>query len=228
MPKPSDSIRCQCGAVPFMVDRSGRVRVALLTSRETQRWVIPKGWPMAKRSAAEAARREVREEAGLSGTIIDVKPVGHYVYKKRLAPNQAVTCKVAVFLLRVRRELGVWPERAQRVRAWFSPEVAATFVAEKGLAAILRGLTPNALNPSAKYPKGKRPKSMTSVISLESNTRNGIVCVDLTRRDHANLPNSAAALLPFCDLSGGGTDSAASQARTDWTHHRPVPGEQEL
>ena len=78
MPKPSVPIRRQCGAVPFMVDSSGRVRVALLTSRETQLWVIPKGWPMAKRSAAEAARREVREEAGLSGTIIDVKPVGHY------------------------------------------------------------------------------------------------------------------------------------------------------
>jgi 8-oxo-dGTP pyrophosphatase MutT (NUDIX family) len=128
-----------------MVDRAGRVRVALLTSRETQRWVIPKGWPMAKRSAAEAARREVREEAGLTGTIINVKPAGHYRYKKRLSPDKAVTCRVAVFLLRVRRELGAWPEREQRIRAWFSPDVAATLVAEKGLAAILRGLTPNVL-----------------------------------------------------------------------------------
>ena len=128
-----------------MVDRSGRVRVALLTSRETQRWVIPKGWPMAKRGAAEAARREVREEAGLSGTIINAKPVGHYVYKKRLSPDKAVICQVAVFLLRVRRELSVWPEREQRIRAWFSPDVAATLVVEKGLAAILRTLTPNAL-----------------------------------------------------------------------------------
>jgi 8-oxo-dGTP pyrophosphatase MutT (NUDIX family) len=168
--------------VPFMVDRSGRVRVALLTSRETQRWVIPKGWPMAKRSAAEAARREVREEAGLSGAIISAKPVGHYVYKKRLAPDQAVTCKVAVFLLRVRRELGVWPERQQRVRAWFSPEVAATLVAEKGLEAILRRLTPNALNPRPKNPKGKRPKTMTSVISPEGNTQNSVGCIELAGR----------------------------------------------
>ena len=164
-----------------MIDGSGRVRVALLTSRETQRWVIPKGWPMAKRSAAEAARREVHEEAGLSGTIINVKPVGHYVYKKLLTPDQAVTCKVAVFLLRVHRELGVWPERAQRIRAWFSLEVAATLVAETGLAAILRGLTPNALNPGAKNPKSKRPKIMTSVISPESNTQNSIGGLDLTR-----------------------------------------------
>jgi 8-oxo-dGTP pyrophosphatase MutT (NUDIX family) len=145
MSKSPSSIRRQYGAVPFMIDRAGRVRVALLTSRETQRWVIPKGWPMAKRSATEAARREVREEAGLTGTVINATPVGHYLYKKRLAPGKLVTCRVVVFLLRVRREFDVWPEREQRVRAWFSPEVAATLVAEKGLAAILRGLTPNAL-----------------------------------------------------------------------------------
>jgi len=145
MPKFAASTRRQCGAVPFTIDGAGRVRVALLTSRETQRWVIPKGWPMAKRSAAEAARREVREEAGLIGTIINAKPVGHYLYKKRLAPGKLVSCRVAVFLLRVRREFDMWPEREQRIRAWFSPEVAATLVAEKRLAAILRGLTPNAL-----------------------------------------------------------------------------------
>ena len=145
MPKSTAPTRRQYGAVPFTIDRAGRVRVALLTSRETRRWVIPKGWPMAKRSATEAACREVREEAGLTGTVINAKPVGHYLYKKRLAPGKLVTCRVAVFLLRVRREFDVWPEREQRVRAWFSPEVAATLVAEKRLAAILRGLTPNAL-----------------------------------------------------------------------------------
>ena len=100
---------------------------------------------MAKRSATEAARREVREEAGLTGTVMNTKPIGHYLYKKRLAPGKLVTCRVAVFLLRVRREFEVWPEREQRVRAWFSPEVAATLVAEKGLSAILRGLAQKAL-----------------------------------------------------------------------------------
>jgi 8-oxo-dGTP pyrophosphatase MutT (NUDIX family) len=139
MPKSTASTRRQYGAVPFTIDRAGRIRVALLTSRETRRWVIPKGWPMAKRRATEAACREVREEAGLTGTVINAKPVGHCLYKKRLAPGELVTCRVAVSLLRVRREYDVWPKREQRVRAWFSPEVAATLVAEKGLAAILGG-----------------------------------------------------------------------------------------
>lgn len=112
---------------------------------------------MAKHSAAEAARREVREEAGLIGTVINAKPAGHYVYRKRLTTGKAVTCRVAVFLLRVRQELGAWPEREQRVRAWFSPEVAASLVAEKGLAAILRGLTPDALLLASRARRGGDP-----------------------------------------------------------------------
>jgi 8-oxo-dGTP pyrophosphatase MutT (NUDIX family) len=150
MPKPRTSIRRQYGAIPYTIDSSGRVRVALLTSRETQRWVIPKGWPMAKRSATEAARREVLEEGGLVGTIANAKPIGHYRYNKRFAVGKVVSCRVAVFLLRVRRVLDVWPEQNQRLRAWFSPEIAAKLVSEKGLAAILLDLTPTVLRLARK------------------------------------------------------------------------------
>ena len=136
---------------------------------------------MAKRSAAEAARREAREEAGLTGTIINVKPAGHYVYKKRLSPDKAVTCQVAVFLLQVRRELSVWPEREQRVRAWFSPDVAATLVVEKGLAAILRTLTPNALILPRRA-GGESPRIMISAISCEGSMHDRSGCVDAARR----------------------------------------------
>jgi 8-oxo-dGTP pyrophosphatase MutT (NUDIX family) len=145
MHKPRPSLRRQYGAIPFTVDSSGRVRVVLLTSRETQRWVIPKGWPMAKRSATDAASREVVEEAGLAGTIINTKPIGHYRYNKQLSGGKVITCQVAVFLLRVRRVFDVWPEHNQRLRAWFSPEIAAKLVAEKGLSDILLGLTPTVL-----------------------------------------------------------------------------------
>ena len=48
-------------------------------------------------------------------------------------------------LLRVRRVLDVWPEQNQRLRAWFSPEIAANLVAEKGLSEILVELTPTVL-----------------------------------------------------------------------------------
>jgi 8-oxo-dGTP pyrophosphatase MutT (NUDIX family) len=132
-------IRRQYGAFPFSIDKGGRLRVMLLTSRETGRWIIPKGWPITGRKPAQAAVREVYEEAGLSGVVSRGGPVGHYRYSKRLATGKIVTCDVRVFLLHVRTELIDWPERNQRVRAWFSLEVATTLVADRGLAKLILG-----------------------------------------------------------------------------------------
>ena len=88
---------------------------------------------MAGRLPTQAALREAYEEAGVVGVIVRGSPVGHYRYQKRLSTGKSVTCKVAVFLLRVEAELTDWPERNQRVRAWFSLEVAATLVRERDL-----------------------------------------------------------------------------------------------
>ena len=124
-------IHRQYGTVPFAIDMEGRVRVMLLTSRQTGRWVIPKGWPIAGHKPTQAAIREAYEEGGLIGVISRGTPVGRYRYRKRLLTGKFVTCEVAVFLLRVRRELTDWPESDQRMRAWFSLEVAAKLVAAK-------------------------------------------------------------------------------------------------
>ena len=94
---------------------------------------------MAGRKPAQAAAREAYEEAGLIGLVSRGKPVGHYRYRKRLRTGKFVTCEVAVFLLRVGRELTDWPESDQRVRAWFSLEVAAKLVAERDLAKLILG-----------------------------------------------------------------------------------------
>ena len=91
---------------------------------------------MVGRKPTQAAARETYEEAGLIGVVSRGSPVGHYRYQKRLPTGKFVTCEVTVFLLRVRRELIEWPERDQRVRAWFSLEVAATLVAERNLAKL--------------------------------------------------------------------------------------------
>ena len=85
------------------------------------------------------AVREAYEEAGLIGVALRGSPVGHYRYQKRLSTGKFVTCEVAVFLLLVRRELCDWPERDQRVRAWFSLEMAAKLVAERKLAKLILG-----------------------------------------------------------------------------------------
>jgi 8-oxo-dGTP pyrophosphatase MutT (NUDIX family) len=108
----------------------------LLTSRETRRWVIPKGWPMKKRKPAEVARQEAYEEAGLIGHIVGKRPVGKFHYAKRLAKGE-VLCQVRVFLFRVERQLDDWPEKSQRETKWFEAEEAVDMVDEGGLAEII-------------------------------------------------------------------------------------------
>jgi hypothetical protein len=42
----------QSAALPFKYGEDGWPRVMLLTSRETKRWVIPKGWPTQRAGAS--------------------------------------------------------------------------------------------------------------------------------------------------------------------------------
>lgn len=124
------------------------MRVLLITSRDTGRWVIPKGWPMRRRTEAEAAAREAYEEAGVRG-IVALRSIGLYTYRKVLAPDRRVTCAVRVFPLEVRELLRKYPETGQRRSRWFSPLKAARRVAEPELAAIVRGFDPAAAPPAA-------------------------------------------------------------------------------
>lgn len=128
----------QCAAIPFrLVD--GRPQVMLVTSRETRRWIIPKGWAKKKLEMHAMAAREAYEEAGVIGAV-DSCPIGHYSYQKRMDDGQLVDCDVAVFLLNVERELPDWPERGERERLWMSPLQAANLVSEAEVGALLRGL----------------------------------------------------------------------------------------
>jgi len=138
-PPKSNGGNQQYAALPFRITEKG-IEVLLLTSRGTGRWIIPKGWPIRKLSPAEAAAREAYEEAGLEGIIQPSGPVGRYRYAKSTAPG-GLEIEVAVFLLRVDRQLDHWPEQAERETRWFSPEDAATLVAEPELAVLLLGLS---------------------------------------------------------------------------------------
>lgn len=132
----------QVATIPFTVRPDGRTQVLLLTSRETRRWVIPKGWPMHGMKPAETAAREAFEEAGVLGAIVGKRPVGTYHYSKRLAGGEEVLCAVDVFLLRVERQVEQWPEQGQRELRWVDPEQAAEMVLEGGLAELLRWTVP--------------------------------------------------------------------------------------
>jgi 8-oxo-dGTP pyrophosphatase MutT (NUDIX family) len=128
----------QAGAIPFRVEADG-LRVLLMTSLETGRWVIPKGGIEPGESAWRAAEREALEEAGVKG-IIHKTAIGSYTYGKRLRSGGIRPTIVEVFTLEVRKQLKKWPERGQRRLEWVTIPVAADLVEETGMVALLRRL----------------------------------------------------------------------------------------
>ncbi|RVU15783.1 NUDIX hydrolase [Methylobacterium oryzihabitans] len=130
--------RLQVGVLPTRPDpEGGGLQVLLITSRETRRWVIPKGWPMKGLKHPDAAAREAYEEAGLIGRV-DKRAIGSYFYDKRLKSRDTVLCQVQVYQLEVRKQLATWPERHERESRWFGVPEAAEAVTEAGLAALIR------------------------------------------------------------------------------------------
>ena len=121
----------QVAALPIRISDDGEINVLLVSSRETRRWVIPKGWPSKKMGDAKAAAREAREEAGVTGKVYR-KPVGFYRYRKVL-PESSRILDVAVYVLWVRKLRKSWVEQKERARIWATLEDAAKLVREPGL-----------------------------------------------------------------------------------------------
>lgn len=128
----------QVAAVPFRLDADGALEVLLVTSRETRRFIVPKGWPMKGKSRRKAAAIEAEQEAGVVGKVLK-EPAGSYTYWKRLA-RRFVRVDVTVYLLAVSEELPAWREKKSRQRAWLSIGDAATLIDEPELATLMRGL----------------------------------------------------------------------------------------
>ena len=133
--------RVQSAALPWRLTPAGKVEVLLVTSRETRRWVAPKGWPIKGLKSFQAAAREAFEEAGVEGEI-GRKKLGVYHYDKRLRSGRLQKVRVAVYPLKVVQEREAWPEAGQREKLWTDPQSAAALVQEPELAALLRGFAP--------------------------------------------------------------------------------------
>ncbi len=125
----------QVAALPFRITEDGGVDILVMTSRETHRVVIPKGWPMKNRKDWKSAQIEARQEAGVIGDI-GRKRIGQYRYWKRLETHFALV-KVSVYPLAVRRQLSDWPERHERAQMWINAEDAALLVDEPELGALI-------------------------------------------------------------------------------------------
>lgn len=108
----------------------------LITSRDTKRWVLPKGNPIRGLDPHLAAAQEAYEEAGITGIACPIA-IGSYAYDKRKAGGTAQRTLVDVFPLSFIAQADVWPERHERETAWFTLADAAQAVDERELAAII-------------------------------------------------------------------------------------------
>ncbi len=115
-------------------------KVLLITSRDSGRWIIPKGWPIDGKDARGAALQEAWEEAGVREGNITTDPVGTYDYDKELRSGLPVPVETLVYSVEVTDLQDEFPEADQRRRKWVSSEKASDMVREPELQEILRRL----------------------------------------------------------------------------------------
>jgi len=139
--EPDREPRSQFAALPWRRDAAGEVEVMLITSRETRRWVIPKGWPIKGKTSRKSAAQEAFEEAGIRGKV-SKRPIGAYAYDKRLKNRRLQHVRVAVFGLQVESEAAAYPELGQREKAWLPLVEAARLVEEPELMVLLATFKP--------------------------------------------------------------------------------------
>jgi 8-oxo-dGTP pyrophosphatase MutT (NUDIX family) len=126
----------QVGALPYVETQEGPL-VLLITTRGLGRWTVPKGWPKPGLPDFEMAAREAFEEAGVSGEVSS-RPIGNFLYTKRLHLFSWARCNVDLYLLRTRCQHLTWPEKESRKAMWVEPRKAAARVRESQLARVLR------------------------------------------------------------------------------------------
>ncbi|MQW59693.1 NUDIX hydrolase [Sinorhizobium meliloti] len=129
----------QVGAICRRIGEMGSVQVLLITTRDSRRWTVPKGWPIKNLKPHQVAEREAWEEAGIIGKA-KKRPLGYlgyYTYLKTLDNGQKVVSVVAVHLVKVDATDGKFPEQGERQLEWLSPSEAAARVQEPELKGLL-------------------------------------------------------------------------------------------
>ncbi len=143
----SGAFRQQYGALCFRYRNGGprtdhpEIEILVVTTRDSGRWIIPKGWPMKKKKPHEAAAIEAWEEAGVRGAV-SKQPVGRYTYLKELDNGDVAPCIVDIFQIEVEHTQDRFRETGQRRLDWVSPDEAARRVRELELKSLLVDFRP--------------------------------------------------------------------------------------
>jgi len=139
--------RPQVGALCWRIGKGG-LRVLLITSRDTGRWIVPKGWVIDPLDPAASALTEAWEEAGVQGRASGGR-IGQFVYPKVLADGIALPVRVDLFPVEVLRLKRRFPEADQRERSWFTRDEAARRLSDPAIAQLVRTFEPDARDPAA-------------------------------------------------------------------------------
>ena len=138
--KQKRNARSQFGALCYRIS-DGKIQVLLITSRRTQRWILPKGWPENGMTPGESAANEAMEEAGVTGKLNE-RPLGVYYYEKTVKNGKNYPCIVTIYELKVQKTWADYQEKSERRRKWFSQKGAAKRVLEPDLALLIKLFDP--------------------------------------------------------------------------------------
>jgi 8-oxo-dGTP pyrophosphatase MutT (NUDIX family) len=114
----------------------GVIEILVVTTRNTKKWIVPKGWPIGNKTPSECAAHEALEEAGLLGEVA-AKAVGSFRYRKRRKSGEVIPCKVYVFPMRVAEQLNSWIEQGTREICWCSHEEALVRITNSSLRRLI-------------------------------------------------------------------------------------------
>jgi phosphohistidine phosphatase len=109
-----------------------KYNILLITSRNQNKWVIPKGIVEDYLTPRESAEKEAFEEAGIKGKI-EINSIGSYEYEK-----WGGNCIVEVFPFQVKSEANKWPEMHLRKRKWFTATEAFKMLNNKQLETLIK------------------------------------------------------------------------------------------
>ncbi|MBO3457928.1 NUDIX hydrolase [Aetokthonos hydrillicola Thurmond2011] len=127
----------QSGVIPYRL-QNGSLEVLLITTRNRQNWVVPKGGVIDGMSPAISAAKEAWEEAGVVGQVY-THELDTYKYRKK-----GKKYEVKMFLLSVETVLEDYPEVGQRQRQWLDINKAIRRVKKPSIKRILKDfLEPN-------------------------------------------------------------------------------------
>jgi predicted NUDIX family NTP pyrophosphohydrolase len=124
----------QFAALPFRAVGSG-VEIMLITTRQKQRWSVPKGSPIGNKKPHRVAEVEAFEEAGLAGAARK-RALGSFRHRKQRGKRK-LDLEVHLFPMEVRRQARTWPEKGQRRAIWLPAREAARLVHKRRLAKLI-------------------------------------------------------------------------------------------